>query len=391
MPIAIPKQTDTETMGDERIPITVVTGCLGAGKTTLINHVLDDPGDRSVAVVVNDVGEVNVDTELIQGATDDIVDLSNGCLCCQLQDDLRLTLALLRDSREFDCLLIEASGVSEPIPLARTLLGMDDEEVDPTDEYRLDTMVSVVDSVGFANAFDTETGQLRDAGAGSQRPLTDVLVETVEFCDLLLLNKCDVLPEDSLDEVEALVRELQPNAELIRTIDAAVPPETILETDRFDFEEARRSPGWKHALASARSTDHDVEHDHGEHSHREHDAETESVADRIETLVYERERPFHPDRLNAWLDDWDGSIARTKGVCWIAGWDDDAMGLNQAGPSVRCGSLGEWNPDERTTRLVLIGTDIDEDSVTAALDRCLVRPDEGDVSRKPERGPFPRR
>ncbi|GAA0200555.1 hypothetical protein GCM10009000_013310 [Halobacterium noricense] len=218
-------------MGDERIPITVVTGCLGVGKTTLINHVLDDPGDRSIAVVVNDVGEVNVDTELIRGATDDIVDLSNGCLCCQLQDDLRSTLALLRDNREFDCLLIEASGVSEPIPLARTLLGMDDEEPDPSVAYRLDTMVSVVDSVGFANAFDTETGRLREANVSNPRPLTDVLVETVEFCDLLLLNKCDALSEDSLDEVEALVRELQPNAELIRTTDAAVSPETILEIE----------------------------------------------------------------------------------------------------------------------------------------------------------------
>ncbi|WP_435156646.1 CobW family GTP-binding protein [Haladaptatus sp. DFWS20] len=378
-------------MGDERIPITVVTGCLGAGKTTLINRVLDDPGDRRVAVVVNDVGDVNVDTELIRGADDDIVDLSNGCLCCQLQDDLRSTLVQLNDSRSFDCLLIEASGVSEPIPLARTLLGMDDERPDPSDDYRLDTMVSVVDSVGFANAFDTETGQLRDGRPAEQRPLTDVLVETVEFCDLLLLNKCDAIPDESLDEVAALVRELQPTAELIRTTYADVPADTILETGRFDFDDARRSSGWKRALAGGGGAEdkHDKhdDHGHGEHAHNS----TESVADRIETMVYERERPFHPNRLNAWLDEWDGTIVRTKGVCWIAGWDDHAMGLNQAGPSVRCGSLGEWNPDERRTRLVLIGTDIDESRVSATLDRCLVQPDEEETSWNPEHGPFPRR
>ncbi|MFH5801334.1 CobW family GTP-binding protein [Haladaptatus sp. CMAA 1911] len=375
-------------MGDQRTPITVVTGCLGAGKTTLINHVLRDPGNRRVAVVVNDVGEMNVDTELIQGESDDVIDLSNGCICCQLQDDLRTTLSRL-DDRSFDCLLIEASGVSEPIPLARTLLGMDGEALDPSEEYRLDTVVSVVDAVGFANAFDTETGQLNDQVANGQRPLTDVLVETVEFCDLLLLNKCDSISDDSLDEVAALVRELQPTAELVRTEYAAVPTDEILETGRFDFDDARRSPGWKRALAVG-GDDHGHDHDHEHHEGHAHDSEG-SVADRIETVIYERERPFHPERLNAWLDDWDGNIARTKGICWVAGWDGNAMGLNQAGPSVRCGPIGEWSPDERETRLVLIGTDIDETGVTAELDRCLVETDESESEWDGADGPFPRR
>lgn len=381
-------------MGDDRTPITVVTGCLGAGKTTLVNHVLRDPGDRRVAVVVNDVGEMNVDTELIRGETDDVIDLSNGCICCQLQDDLRSTLSRL-DDREFDCLLIEASGVSEPIPLARTLLGMDDETPDPTEKYRLDTVVSVVDTVGFANAFDAETGQLSDGTADGQRPLTDVLVETVEFCDLLLLNKCDAISDESLDEVAALVRELQPNADMIRTTYSEVPADEILDTGRFDFDDARQSPGWKRALAGGGDEhDHEGDHIHADHDHGHHEGHAhgagESVADRIETVVYERERPFHPERLNAWLDDWDGNLARTKGICWIAGWDDNAMGLNQAGPSVRCGPLGEWSPDERETRLVLIGTDIDETGVTAELDRCLVE-DEETESPLAESGPFPRR
>lgn len=361
---------------DERVPITLLCGPLGAGKTTLVNRLLSNPGDRRIAVVLNDMGEVNVDAALIERETDDgVVDLSNGCICCRLGDDLVAELEALADRREFDHVVVEASGISEPLPIARTLTAPGDGG-DPTERFRLDTVVAVVDAYGFWKAFDPDEG-LPEAAPEPERPLAEVLVDQVEFCDVLLLNKCDMVPDDALDAVEAAIRELQPEAELRRTVHSDVPPEAVLDTGRFDFDRARRSPGWKRALAGE-DTGADDDHDRHDHDQDDHDHGERSAAEAhgVESVVYERDRPFDPDRLAAWLSDWDGRVVRAKGFAWVASRPGSVMGLSQAGPSVRLGPIGEWGDDEPATRLVFIGRDLGDGSLAAGLDGCLVA--EGD-------------
>jgi G3E family GTPase len=224
-------------------------------------------------------------------------------------------------------------------------------------------MVSVVDAYGFWKEFDPATN--REVTEGG-RSLSEVFVDQVEFCDVLLLNKCDTVPDDELDEVEVLVRELQPRATIYRTEYSDVDPEAVLGTGLFDFEEARKAAGWKRHLAGEDG------HDHGEADHR-HAGASHAVS----TFTYETERPFHPERLDEWLDDWRGDVVRAKGFFKLAGRPDTVMGLSQAGPSVQAGPLGEWGPDDdRRTRLVFIGTEMDEADIRGELDDCLVVDDE---------------
>lgn len=340
-------------------PVTIVSGPLGAGKTTLLNHLLENPSGRKIAVIVNDMGEVNVDADLLarsaEGSDPGIVDLSNGCICCRLQEDLLTEAERLAETRDFDCLVVESSGISEPIPVARTFVeGSADSDIDPTDRYRLDTTVSVVDSYGFWKEFDAGVSLPAKSDDGNDRPLADILIEAVEFCDVLLLNKCDMVPDEPLDEVEATVRTLQPRAEIVRTEHASVDAGVVLDTRRFDFEDATRTTGWKRALAGGNEHDHSAADTHG-----------------VSSVIYRRERPFHPERFDDWLDSWDGNIIRAKGVFCLPG-RDDVMGLNQAGQSVQAGPIGEWSADDdRETQLVIIGPDVDEAGVAEELNECL--------------------
>ncbi|MFC5277942.1 CobW family GTP-binding protein [Halorubrum rubrum] len=375
---------------DDRIPVTVLSGYLGAGKTTLVNHLLENPGDRRIAVILNDMGEVNVDAELIARENDEegVIDLSNGCICCRLQDDLLTEATALADSREFDYLLVESSGISEPVPVARAFLeGTEGSEVDPTERFRLDTMVTVLDSYGFWKEFDAgaDLPGGANAGSGADRPLADVLVEGIEFCDVLLLNKTDMVPDDVMDRIESVAERLGPRAERIRTTYSEVDPERVLDTGRFDFEEAKRSAGWKRAIAEseAESGDGDGDdaaaaehadddgHVHGDHGHDHagHDhAEGAAAAHGVDSFVYRSGDPFEPGAFADWLGDWDGSVIRAKGFVAVAG-TDEVIGVSQAGPSVQAGPIGEWDPDDdRRTRLVLIGEDMDEPRLRAELD-----------------------
>jgi G3E family GTPase len=346
------------------IPVTVVSGSLGAGKTTLLNHVLNNRQGFDVAVIVNDMGEVNIDAELLGrdsetgSAEDGIVDLSNGCICCRLQDDLLSEAQRLAETRSFDYLMIESSGISEPIPVAQTLtVGAKESEIDPTDYYQLDTTVSVIDAYGFWKEFDVDETLPPDAVSDSDRPLADVLIDQIEFCDILLLNKCDMVPDDALDTIEETIRTLQPRADIVRTTYSDIDPATILDTGRFDFEGAQQSVGWKREMTR------------DDHAHTS--AATEHG---VSSFVYDRHRPFHPGRFDDWISNWDGDIIRAKGFFLLAGREDTVMGLSQAGPSVQAGPIGQWDVerDDRQTRLVFIGTDLDEKTIVQKLDACLV-------------------
>lgn len=373
---------------NNRIPVTVLSGYLGSGKTTVLNHVLHNREGLKVAVIVNDMSEVNIDADLVRGEgslsrTDEkLVEMSNGCICCTLREDLVQEVQKLAQENRFDYILIESTGISEPVPVAQTFVYPDEVSgVQLSDLARLDCMVTVVDANRFWKDFSSGQSLLDRKEALSEedtREVVDLLIEQVETCDVLLLNKCDLVSEDELAKVEGILRKLQPNAKIIRTVKGQVAPAEILNTGLFDFEKARQSPGWIQELQK-----------------EEHVPETDEYG--ISSFVYRRRRPFHPERLAAFMGDWPEEVVRAKGIAWLAVREDVAASVSQAGPSIQFGPAGYWvaalteqeqqellrsEPDvrrkwdnvwgDRMTELVMIGIGMEQEQIERELDECLL-------------------
>ncbi|MFP8957141.1 CobW family GTP-binding protein [Natrialbaceae archaeon A-CW3] len=414
---------DTDVDGD--IPVTILSGSLGAGKTTLLNHLLSNAGDRTLAVLVNDMGEVNVDAELVAEGSeldleDGIAELSNGCICCELQDDLETAVVKLARDRSFDHLIVESSGISEPAPVARLFTT----ESRVAARYTVDTLVTVLDTPAFLEAFSGETVPER-RGEDDDRPLSDLLVEQVEVSNVVLLNKADLCAEAELEHAGELVRALQPDAETIPTEFSAIDPDQLLGRGLFEQDRLRDLPGWKRALEGSHGhgdgdgDDDDHTHEHtqnDEHvhehdnTHNSHDHSHPDEVYGVSSFVYRRRRPFHPDRFAAFLRDLPTEIVRAKGTAWLVD-NEMRVSIAQAGPSVRATAQGpwiaslpaverdmyrssrpnlEWDDEhgDRRTELVFIGTEYDESALRSALEAALVTDDEWGESMV-DHAPFP--
>jgi G3E family GTPase len=375
---------------NRKIPVTVLSGYLGAGKTTLMNHILNNRENKRIAVIVNDMSEVNIDASLIKKGgfsqmEEKLVELQNGCICCTLREDLIIEVERLVKAGEIDYILIESSGISEPIPVAQTFTYVDEVMgINLSDLCKLDTMVTVVDANRFWHDFASGESLLdRKQGTDERdtREVVDLLIDQIEFANVLVLNKADLVKAEDLHELKGVLHKLNPGARIIESVHSQIELKEILNTNLFDFEEASHGAGWIKEL------------------NEEHVPETEEYG--ITSFVYRRKRPFHPERWTKWLENWPEDVVRAKGFFWLATRNQFAGLLSQAGPSIMLQAAGEWvavypvdeiegilreDPDlltkwdkefgDRMTEIVFIGVDMNKEEVEKDLDDCLLTEEE---------------
>ncbi len=370
-------------MPNKPVKIIMLTGYLGAGKTTLLNHILANDGGIRAAVIVNDIGEINVDASLIADGglseTDDLIPLTNGCICCTLADDLANQLSGLADSGDFDYIIIEASGICEPVPIAYTISAFcDEEKVGGEPKLALDNIVAVVDCARMYDEFHGGRDLL--AEDIDEDDIEALLIQQLEFCTTVVLNKCDTVTREQIDELKGIVRSLQKEAVIVEAEQGNVDLDQILDTNRFDFNQAYGSAAWLDAM------EHPEEHD-----------DPEVLEYGIETFVYDRRRPFDIDRFADYVRTWPKEIIRAKGQLWSAQDPDMCYMFEQAGQQSMLSEQGKFiasapddirarliaeNPEvmddwdetcgDRETKICFIGQHMDKQALVAGLDACLV-------------------
>ena len=375
----------------EKLPVTVLSGFLGAGKTTVLTHILNNRQNKKVAVIVNDMSEINIDSSMVKSDVtlshkeEKLVEMSNGCICCTLREDLLLEVTKLAKEGRFDNLVIESTGISEPLPVAETFTFADEDGVSLSDVAKLDTMVTVIDAVNFLKDYD-EAKYLKDAGESleslgeeDERSVADLLVDQVEFADVLLISKTDLVKKRELDKLIVIIKTLNTDARIIPISHGKIDIDKILDTNLFDFDRAEQAPGWLKEMRG------------------EHIPETEEYG--ISSFSYKARKPFYPNKFFDFLHNKNlaGKLIRSKGYFWLATRPQFAGHWSQAGGIARYGFAGmfwkavpkeSWPQDKDSLdaiyenweepfgdmrqELVFIGQGLDKEQVTKALDECLL-------------------